>query len=264
MLFARKSGMSQRPHRPQTTSVVSYPEPASQPKLLDRVRNAVRSRHYSRRTEKTSVHWIRRFIVFHHKTHPSTMGAPEIGAFVTWLATARCVSASTQNQALSALLFLYRHVLRIEIGAIEQVVRAKMPHRVPVVLSVEEVVTLLAQLQGTMWLVGTLLYGSGLRLQQCLELRVKDVDFDQHRIVGRRGKGQKDRMTMLPVAIEKRLASHLQDVKRQHERDLADGCGWAVLPYALDRKYPHAATEWGWQFVFPAARMIQSRWTPPP
>jgi integron integrase len=192
------------------------------------------------------------------------MGAPEIAAFLSWLATARRVSASTQNQALSALLFLYRHVLRIEIGAIEQLPRAKMPHRVPVVLSIEEVGNILTHLQGTMWIIGALLYGAGLRLQECLELRVKDLDFDQHQIVVRRGKGQKDRVTMLPVAIEKRLASHLQDVKRQHERDLADGFGRAVLPFALDRKYPKAATEWGWQFVFPAARICRdARFGPP-
>jgi len=221
-------------------------------------------RHYSRRTETTYVHWIRRFIVFHHKKHPSTLGAPEIAAFLSWLATTRRVSASTQNQALSALLFLYRHVLRIEIGAIEQVPRAKMPHRVPVVLSIEEVGNILTHLQGTMWMIGALLYGAGLRLQECLELRVKDLDFDQHQIVVCRGKGQKDRVTMLPVAIEKRLGTHLQDVKQQHERDLADGFGRAVLPFALDRKYPKAATEWGWQFVFPAARICRDpRFGPP-
>ncbi|MBI2833097.1 MAG: integron integrase [Acidobacteria bacterium] len=252
------------PDRPLTPSIVPFPEAGSRPKLLDRVRNAVRARHYSRRTENTYVHWIRRFIVFHHKKHPSTMGAPEIGAFLSWLATARRVSASTQNQALSALLFLYRHVLRIEIGAIEQVPRAKMAHRVPVVLSIEEVGNILTHLQGTMWLIGALLYGAGLRLQECLELRVKDLDFDQHQIVVRRGKGQKDRVTMLPLAIEKRLGTHLQDVKRQHERDLADGFGRAVPPFALDRKYPKAATAWGWQFVFPAARICRDpRFGPP-
>ena len=192
------------------------------------------------------------------------MGAPEIATFLSWLATARRVSASTQNQALSALLFLYRHVLRIEIGAIEQVPRAKMPHRVPVVLSIEEVGNILAHVQGTVLIIVALLYGAGLRLQECLELRVKDLDFDQHQIMVRRGKGQKDRVTMLPVGIEKRLGTHLQDVKRQHERDLAEGFGRAVLPFALDRKYPKAATEWGWQFVFPAARICRDpRFGPP-
>ena len=221
-------------------------------------------RHYSRRTENTYVDWIRRFIIFHHKKHPSTMGAPEIAAFLSWLATHQRVAASTQNQALSALLFLYKHVLRIEVGAIEQVPRAKMPHRVPVVLSLEEAGAILGQMQGTMWIVAALLYGAGLRLQECLELRVKDLDFDQHQIVVRRGKGQKDRVTMLPVGVEERLQTYLRDVKRQHERDLADGSGRVVLPFALDRKYPHAAMEWGWQFVFPASRICRDpRWGPP-
>ena len=161
-------------------------------------------------------------------------------------------------------MFLYRHVLRIKIGAIEQVPRAKMPHRVPVVLSIEEVGNVLTHVQGTAWMIVALLYGAGLRLQECLELRVKDLDFDQHRIVVRRGKGQKDQVTMLPVAIEKRLATHLQDVKRQHERDLSDGFGRVVLPFALDRKYPQAGTEWGWQFVFPAARICRDPRCGPP
>jgi len=187
-------------------------------------------RHYSRRTETTYVHWIRRFIVFHHKKHPSTMGAPEITAFLSWLATGQRVSSSTQNQALSAVLFLYRHVLRIEVGAIEQVPRAKMPHRVPVVLSREEVSKILKVIQGTMRIVVALLYGAGLRLQECLDVRVKDIDFDRHEIFVRRDKGQKDRRTMLPVAIEERLNGHLREVKRQHERDLADGVGRVGCP----------------------------------
>ena len=192
------------------------------------------------------------------------MGAPEIRAFLSWLATGQRVSASTQNQALSAVLFLYRHVLRIEVGAIEPVQRAKMPHRVPIVLSREEVGKILTHIQGTMGIIVALLYGAGLRLQECLELRVKDMDFDRHEIVVRRGKGQKDRRTMLPVAIEERLQGHLREVKRQHERDLADGVGRVVLPFALDRKYPNAATDWIWQFVFPAARICRDpRWGPP-
>ena len=256
--------MPSMPGRPPTPSNGALPGPGSRPKLLDRVRSAVRTRHYSRRTENTYVHWVRRFIVFHGKQHPSTLGAPAVASFLAWLATARRVSASTQNQALSALLFLYRHVLGIDIGAIEQVPRAKVPHRVPVVLSVEEVGALLAHLPGTMWIIGALLYGAGLRLQECLELRVKDLDFDQQQIVVRRGKGAKDRVTMLPTAVEPRLASHLQGVRRRHERDLADGCGRAVLPFALDRKYPGAATAWGWQFVFPAARICRdARFGPP-
>lgn len=153
------------------------------------------------------------------------MGAPEIAAFLSWLATTRRVSASTQNQALSALLFLYRHVLRIALDKIEQVPRARLPHRVPVVLSREEVDQVFAHLDGTMWLVAALLYGAGLRLQECLDLRVKDLDFDRHEVVVRRGKGQKDRRTMLPRAMEERLQRHLQEVKRQHERDVVGGVG---------------------------------------
>ena len=248
---------------PRESTIVAFPAPASQPKLLDRVRSAIRARHYSRRTEHTYVHWIRRFIVFHDKKHPSTLGAPEIAAFLSWLATALRVSSSTQK-ALSAVLFLYKHVIRIEIGAIEQVPRAKMPHRLPVVLSLEEVESILTHVQGTMWIVVALLYGAGLRLQECLELRTKDLDFDQHQIVVRRGKGQKDRVTMLPVGIKERLKRHLQDVKRRHERDLADGLGRVVLPYALDRKYPNASTDWGWQFAFPAARICRDPQFGPP
>lgn len=192
------------------------------------------------------------------------MGAPEIAAFLSWLATTRQVSASTQNQALSALLFLYRHVLRIELDKIEQVPRARLPHRVPVVLSREEVDRVFAHLDGTMWLVAALLYGAGLRLQECLDLRVKDLDFDRHEVVVRRGKGQKDRRTTLPRAMEERLQRHLQEVKRQHERDVAGGVGRVVMPFALDRKYPNAAADWAWQFVFPAARICRDpQWGPP-
>jgi integron integrase len=243
----------------QPPGVVSFPEAGSRPKLLDQVRHAIRLRHYSRRTENTYIHWIRRFIVFHRKKHPSTMGAPEIAAFLSWLATGQRVSSSTQNQALSALLFLYRHVLRIDVGAIEQVQRAKMPHRVPVVLSREEVGKTLQHVRGTMWIIVAPLYGAGLRLQECLELRVKDIDFDRHQIVVRRGKGQKDRLTMLPAGVEERLKGHLRDVRRQHERDLGDGFGRVVLPFALDRKYPNAATDWAWQFVFPPRGSVAIR-----
>lgn len=252
------------PPRHPPSHVVPFPEAGSRPKLLDRVRHAIRARHYSRRTEQAYVDWIRRYIVFHDKKHPSTMGAPEIARFLSWLATARRVSSSTQNQALSAVLFLSRHVLHIEVQAIEHVPRAKMPHRVPVVLSREEVATIVRSLEGTMWIVVALLYGTGLRLQECLALRVKDLDFDQHQIVVRRGKGQKDRLTMLPLAIEERLKKHLQDVKRQHERDLAGGFGRVVLAFALDRKYPNAATDWGWQFAFPAARICRDPQFGPP
>ena len=234
------------------------------PKLLDRVRDAVRTRHYSRRTEEAYVGWIRRYILFHRKTHPAQMGAAEISQFLTWLAVDRRVSASTQNQALSALLFLYKQVLAIEIGPVPPVVRARTPERLPVVLSRDEVAAVMKHLTGTIWIIVVLLYGSGLRIEECLELRVKDLDFDRHQIVLRRGKGQKDRRTMLPMAVRERLQAHLSVVKRQHEHDLAHGAGRVVLPFALDRKYPNAATDWAWQFVFPASRMCRdSRWGPP-
>ena len=210
------------------------------------------------------MYWIRRYIVFHKKTHPASLGAPEISAFLTWLAVQQHVSASTQNQALSALLFLYKHVLRIEVGRIEDVPRAQVPIRVPVVLSRDEVKRVMEHLTGTMWIIVVLLYGAGLRIQDCLALRVKDLDFDQHQIVVRRGKKQKDRLTILPTAVRERLQAHLGEVKRQHERDLAKGVGRAVLPFALDRKYPKASTDWAWQFVFPAARICRDpQWGPP-
>jgi integron integrase len=214
------------------------------PKLLDRVRAAVRLKHYSRRTEKAYVDWIRRYILFHQKKHPSTMGATELVAFLSWLAVDKQVSASTQNQALSAVLFLYREVLGFDIGPIEHVPRARMPDKLPVVLSREEVGRLLKQVDGTMWLIVAMLYGTGVRLEECLELRVRDLDFDRNQVMVRRGKGQKDRATMLPAGVKERLAAHLVAVKRQHERDLLRGEGRVVLPFALDRKYPAAPTEW--------------------
>ena len=241
----------------QATKVVPFPEAGSRPKLLDQVRHAIRTRHYSRRTEEAYIHWIRRYIVFHRKTHPSQMGASEISQFLTWLAVDRRVSASTQNQALSALLFLYKHVLAIEIAAMPPVVRARTPERLPVVLSREEIGAILKQLAGTERLIVMVLYGSGVRLEECLDLRVKDLDFDRHQIIVRQGKGRKDRATMLPAAAREGLTRHLADVRRLHERDLAHGFGHVVLPFALDRKFPNAATDWQWQFVFPAARICR-------
>lgn len=231
---------------------------------MERVRHAIRLRHYSHRTEEAYVSWIRRYIVFHRKQHPSALGAPEVSAFLEWLAVRQRVSASTQNQALCALLFLYREVLRHDIGTIQQVPRARTPPRLPVVLSRDEVGRILKPLTGVSWIIVALLYGAGLRLQDGLELCVKDVDFDLNQIVIRRGKGQKDRRTMLPALVKERLRAHLADVKQQHERDLAVGMGRVVLPFALDRKYPAASTEWKWQFVFPAARICRDqRWGPP-
>ena len=234
------------------------------PRLLDRVRDAVRTRHYSRRTEEAYVTWIRRYIIFHGKTHPAQMGGSEISRFLTWLAVDRRVSASTQNQALSALLFLYRAVLTIEIGVVPPVVRARTPERLPVVLSREEIGALLKQLTGTERLIVVLLYGSGVRIEECVELRVKDLDFDRHQIVVRQGKGRKDRVTMLPVAAEEALRAHLAEVRWIHERDLTRGFGRVALPDALSRKFPNAATEWRWQFVFPAGRICRNpRYGPP-
>ena len=256
-----EAGVMQResPERPSVAVATT-----GAPKLLDRVRQTIRAKHYSRRTESAYVDWIRRYVLFHRKRHPSEMGAQEIAGFLTWLATNRRVSASTQNQSLSALLFLYRHVLHIEIGPIENVPRARMPVRVPVVLSRDEVARIMKHLDGVMWIMVALLYGAGLRLQECLELRVKDIDRERRQIVIRRGKGQKDRPTVLPTAVVEPLARHLESVKRQHEADLARGLGRVVLPFALDRKYPNAPTEWAWQFVFPASRVCTDpRWGPP-
>jgi len=232
--------------------------PNHPPRLLDRVRQTIRARHYSRRTECAYVDWIRRFIVYHRKRHPSEMGAADISTFLTWLGNERQVSASTQNQARSAILFLYREVLRVELGAIEHVPQARMPVRVPVVLSRQEVGVVLERLRGVMWLIAAILYGAGLRLQECLELRVKDIDLTQRQIVIRRGKGQKDRITVLPASVVVPLTEHLDVVKAQHMKDLQGGYGRVVLPFALDRKYPNASTEWRWQFVFPASASVRT------
>jgi integron integrase len=227
------------------------PPPA---RLLDRVRGALRARHYSARTEKAYVGWIRRFILFHGKRHPDAMGEPEIGAFLSAIATEARVSASTQNQALAALLFLYQEVLGRRLSWLGGLVHAKRPARLPIVLTRDEVMALLGKLEGVTRIVAGLLYGSGLRLLEALRLRVKDVDLDRREIVVRRGKGQKDRHTVLPAALVELVRSHLQIVKLRHEQDLAVGLGSVELPEALSRKYPSAPREWPWQWVFPAAR----------
>jgi len=222
------------------------------PKLLDLVRDTLRRRHYSYRTEQSYVDWIRRFVFFHGRRHPREMGADEVTAFLTHLARERNVSASTQNQALSALLFLYKEVLGIELPWMTAIERAKRPVHVPVVLTRDEVRALLAQLQGPKWMMASLCYGAGLRLRECLNLRVKDIDFGYRQITVRNGKGGKDRVTMLPGALVEPLRDHLARVHRLHERDLAEGYGEASLPDALARKYPRAGYEWGWQFAFPS------------
>lgn len=208
--------------------------------------------------------WIRRFIFFHDKRHPSTLGETAITTFLNHLAVRARVAASTQNQALSALLFLYRDVLGVDLGEFPTLVRARRPRTLPVVLGRDEVTQLLRHMHGTPRLVGTLLYGAGLRLRECLELRVKDVDPGRRQLVVRRGKGQKDRVTVLPSSVVEPLEGHLERVRRQHERDLAAGYGRVVLPEAVARKFPGAATDWKWQFVFPAGRICRNpRWGAP-
>lgn len=230
------------------------PDGPKQPRLLDRVRDAIRARHYSRRTEKAYVGWIRRFIFFHNVKHPDHMGTPEIVSFLTHLASTARVSASTQNQAFSALLFLYREVLGRELSGLDAAVRAKRPTRLPLVLAPEEVAAVLHRLRGTPTLMAALLYGSGLRVLECCRLRVKDIGFPRHEILVRDGKGREDRTTILPSELVLPLEQHLVRVRRLHELELSDGGGSVDLPDALERKYPRAAWEWGWQWVFPATR----------
>ena len=237
------------------------PAQAPKPRLLDRVRQAIGTRHYSRRTEKAYVHWIKRFIFFHGKRHPAEMGAVEVSAFLSSLAVRSKVAASTQNQALSALLFLYREVLGVELPWLDDVVRAKRPVHLPVVLTRDEVRAVLQRLDGVPRLMALLLYGAGLRLLECCRLRVKDVDVAMNQITIRDGKGHKDRATMLPAAMKADLIVHLERVRRQHEGDLRHGAGWVELPGALRRKYPNAGREWGWQWVFPATRFYVDRVT---
>ncbi|HLX81445.1 MAG TPA: integron integrase [Burkholderiales bacterium] len=229
--------------------------PGKAPRLLDQVRDAIRRRHYSYRTEQTYIHWIKRFIFFSNKRHPKDMGAPEVTAFLSHLARDRDVAAATQNQALAALLFLYKEVLGQALPWLDQVERAKRPARLPSVLSIPEVQRLLAQMQGTKWLMASLLYGAGLRLRECLKLRVKDIDFDYKQILIRDGKGGKDRVTMLPQSVIEPLQRHLIRAKELHERDIASGHGDVERPDALSRKYPKAPYEWGWKFVFPSHKL---------
>jgi integron integrase len=222
-------------------------------KLIERFREAIRTRHYSRRTEQTYWHWVRRYIFFHGKRHPRDMGAAEVTAFLSWLATERDVAAATQNQALSALLFLYKHVLAHDLPWLERMVRAQRPVRLPTVLTEPEVRRLLAQVDGAPAILVGLLYGAGLRQIECLGLRVKDIDFAYRQILVRDGKGGKDRVTMLPENLVQPLQAHLGKVRLLHRRDLAEGYGEAPLPHALARKYPRAVYQWAWQFVFPSA-----------
>jgi integron integrase len=222
------------------------------PRLLDQVRHRLRALHYSYRTEQAYTDWIRRYILFHDKRHPRDMGKAEAERFLTYLAVQRNVAASTQNQALSALLFLYKQVLDIEIGWVDNVVRAKSPERVPVVLTAEEVAALLDRLSGRYWLMASLMYGAGLRVAECMRLRIQDLDFGYRQITVHDGKGGKDRVVPLPQSLIVPLSEQIQEVKRLLVSDQRDGFGEVSMPDALARKYPHAPFELGWWYVFPS------------
>lgn len=227
-------------------------------RLMDRLRRALQMRHYSVRTEAAYSEWVLRFLRYHRMRHPAEMAEAEINEFLSWLATDRGVSASTQNQALAALLFLYRHVLEQPIGELRHLVRAKRTLRVPAVLSREEVRTLLSHMSGARGLAASLLYGAGLRLHECLTLRVKDVDPGRGAITVREGKGSKDRVTMLPATLAEAVKAHLARVQSLHARDLREGWGAVPLPHSLALKFPNASRAWCWQWVFPQARRWQN------
>ncbi len=229
--------------------------PALGTSLLTRLRDEIRRRHYSVRTEQAYAHWVRRFVRFHGLRHPSTLGLEQVRAFLTHLASVGHVSASTQNQALAAIAFLYRDVLNDPLPVIDRIARAKRAKRLPVVMTRAEVREVLAELEGTYRLMAFLLYGSGLRLRERLSLRVKDIDLDSRRVVVRAGKGEKDRVTMLADSAAGMLRDHLRRVRRRHESDLSRGAGTVTLPGALATKYPSAARDWPWQWIFPAARL---------
>lgn len=234
----------------------SSPACKAKPRLMDQLREALRVRHYSRRTEKAYCSWVKRFIYFHNIRHPEKMSEPEINAFLTHIAVKEKVSASTQNQALSALLFLYRNVIGRELGDLDEIIRARKPKRLPVVMTSDEVKAVLANLSGDKWVMASLMYGSGLRLMECLRLRIQDLDFSRNEILVRNGKGAKDRITMLPGSLKKPLQDHLKKIKSIYESDIFDGWGSVLLPDAIDRKYPNAPKEWRWQWVFPQ----ENRW----
>lgn len=224
------------------------------PKLLDQLRHQIRRLHYSIRTEDAYVYWVRFFIRFHGVRHPREMGAPEVETFLTFLAVDRKVSASTQNQALSAILFLYRQILKVELPWLDNVVKARQPRHLPVVLTREEVQAVLARLDGTSGLILRLAYGTGMRILETSRLRVKDIDFARYEVLVRDGKGFKDRVTMLPDSLTIALREHLVRVRTLHVRDIEAGFGRVYLPYALERKYPNADRDWAWQYVFPSQR----------
>jgi len=233
--------------------MTAAPQVIAKPRLFDEVRNVARMRHLSIRTEHAYSQWIRRYILFHRKRHPREMGEAEIREFISHLAVREEISASTQTVALSALLFLYRDVLKKDLPYVSNIERARKPKRLPVVFTRDETKRIIGQLEGTHWLIAGLLYGSGLRLMESLRLRVKDIDFTYGQVTVRDGKGEKDRITMLPTRLKEPLTRHLQKIKLIHQEDLAAGYGEVFLPYALARKYPNAPKQWGWQYIFPAA-----------
>jgi len=227
----------------------------NKPKLLDQVRAAIQKKHYSIRTEESYISWIKRFVKYHGLRHPGEMGEAEIQQFLNHLAVKEKVAASTQNQALCAIIFLYTQVLKQEVGTIENIVWAKKPKKLPVVFTRKKAQAVLNQLSGMNWLMGMLLYGSGLRLTECLQLRVKDIDFEYKQITIHNAKGGKDRVTPLPERLIDPLKEHLKYVKELHEKDLKEGFTSVYLPYALERKYPNAGKKFGWKFIFPATKI---------
>ncbi len=260
MAIAAASGTSLQTPPPTTSPTAQNITLPQQPKLLDRVHQAIRVRHYSRRTEEAYVHWIKKYIFFHGVRHPQDMGAGEVTQFLSHLAVKCRVSASTQNQAFSALLFLYQQVLNIPLENIDAL-RAKRPKHLPLILTPDEVGAVLSRMQGLPLLVSQLSYGSGMRLLECLQTRVKDLDFQRREVTVRDGKGEKDRVTMLPDALREPLTEQLAKVHQQHQQDLGEGLGRAPLPNALAEKYPHADREWAWQYVFPATSHYRDRHT---
>jgi integron integrase len=247
--------------REKETEYGSSPRGPAPPRPGDRARAAMRLRHFSRRTETAYLHWMRRYFEFHGRRDPKELGADHVTAFLSHLAEDRRVAASTQNQALAALIFLYREVLGINLPWLDGLVRANRPQHLPVVLTRDEVKRVIAEMTGVPRLMATLLYGAGLRLLECCQLRVKDVDFARNQLFVRQGKGGKDRATMLPVAAKVALVAQIEYARKQHERDVVSGAGWVELPFALARKYPNAGREWAWQWVFPATRIYVERET---
>lgn len=242
------------------TEAPSYPmDPALRPRLLPQIRAALRVRHYSPRTEEAYVAWVRRYVAFHGTRHPADLDAADVARFLTHLANDRHVGSATQNQALAALLFLYRDVLGRDFGWLTGVVRAKRPKRLPVVLSREEVRRVLDAMSGMPKVMAHLLYGSGLRLNECIGMRVKDVDFGRRQLTVRAGKGNRDRLTVLPDVVGPVLGRQVEKGRARHEQEVAAGGGWTTLPDALERKYPNAGREWAWQYVFPASRLVWDR-----